>query len=439
MYTRKKGKNFYAIYRKNGKEIWVKGKTAEEAIENATKPLSLCHFMHYYITNIQVKQKTKEAYKYALNSLYNAVGDISIKAISSVTLQDWITNMNKSNRTKRDYFNAVRTALKQAKKWQYIETEPWDGVILPGVKKSAGKSLSEKDVSILIRIDSSIRLHIMLACLCGLRISEICGLRKIDIEDNYINVRKQLQRVKEIKEDDIVLNVPVHGKTKLVLTAPKTATSASKIAIPNIVSKEIQNTLRNENTKDKYKTGLLLLQENGQPYEPSTVRKIFNKLLKENNLQHFRLHDLRHTTATLLLEHNVAPAIVARQLRHADVNITQNIYQHVSESLQFRASFEMDKMFTGKRHAGKTTGKTLKKDIKKAGYSDAVTCMNTDIELWSGRRDSNSRPLVPETQIRNEKPHDSWLLVLCGIEWFILQKSKIVQWYWISGKITGKK
>ena len=326
MYTRKKGKNFYAIYRKNGKEIWVKGKTAEEAIENATKPLSLCHFMHYYITNIQVKQKTKEAYKYALQSLFNVVGDISIRNISTVTLQDWITGLNKSNRTKRDYFNAVRTALKQAKKWQYIENEPWDGVILPGVKKSAGKSLSEKDVSILIRIDSSIRLHIMLACLCGLRISEICGLRKIDIEDNYINVRKQLQRVKEIKEDDIVLNVPVHGKTKLVLTAPKTATSASKIAIPNIVSKEIQNTLRNENTKDKYKTGLLLLQENGQPYEPSTVRKIFNKLLKENNLQHFRLHDLRHTTATLLLEHNIAPAIVARQLRHADVNILCNIY-----------------------------------------------------------------------------------------------------------------
>ena len=436
MFVRKKGKKFYAIFKKNGKEVWIGGNTPEEALENATKPLGLKQYIKYYLDNIQVKQGTKESYKYALQSLFRAVGDISIKQISTIVLQDWLTNLNASNRTKRDYFNAVRTALKQAKSWQYIDTEPYAGVILPTAKKSAGKSLTEDAIKILISIDSSIRLHIMLACLCGLRISEICGLRIIDIENNYINIKKQLQRVREIKEDDIVLNVPVKGKTHLVLTTPKTASSASKIAIPNIVSNEIQNALKTKKRNDKYHTGLLLLQENGQPFEPSTVRKQFNKLLIKCKLkEHYRLHDLRHTTATLLLEHGIAPAVVARQLRHADVLITQNIYQHVSEKLQFRASFEMDKMFTGNIQEGKIEGNTTKTDIKKAGHGSSVTCMNTDIEIWSGRRDSNSRPLVPETPVETAKPLDSWLLVMCGIEWIILNRLNLVHWYWKTGKI----
>lgn len=439
MFVRKKGKKFYAIFKKNGKQIWSKGyDTEQEAIDNATKPLSLHNFMEYYIKNIAVKEKTKDAYKYALQSLFRAVGDISIKQITTITLQDWLTNLDASNRTKRDYFNAVRTALKQAKSWQYIDTEPYVGVIVPHAKKSAGKALSYDDVQLLLENAGSLKLPILLGAICGMRISEICGLRVNRIYDDYIQIDAQLQRTSSISsENDIALNVPVRGKTQLVLTTPKTASSCSKIPLPHIVSNEIQNALKNEKRNDKYHTGLLLLQKNGQPYEPSTIRKQFNKLLKKCNLEHYRLHDLRHTTATLMLEHNISPLIVSKQLRHADVNITQNIYQHVSEQLQQNAVNVMDNLFSQNGQGGRLGGNTTKTDIKKTGHGNSVTCMNTDIEIWSGRRDSNSRPLVPETATETAKPHGYWLLVMCGVEWIILSRFNFVHWYWKGGRIGG--
>ena len=440
MFVRKKGKKFYAIFKKNGKQIWSKGyNTPEEAVENATKPLSLHNFIEYYIKNISVKEKTRDAYKYALQSLFRAVGDISIKQISTIILQDWLTNLDASNRTKRDYYNAVRTALKQAKSWQYIDTEPYAGVIVPKAKKSAGKALSYDDVQLLLENAGSLKLPILLAVVCGMRISEICGLRINRIHEDYIQIDAQLQRTSSISsENDTALHVPVRGKTHLVLTTPKTASSCSKIPLPHIVSNEIQNTLRNEKYNDKYHTGLLLLQNNGQPFEPSTIRKQFNKLLKKCNLEHYRLHDLRHTTATLMLEHNISPLIVSKQLRHADVNITQNIYQHVSEQLQQNAVNVMDNLFSGNGQGGSLGGNTTKTDKKNTGHGNSVTCMNTDIEIWSGRRDSNSRPLVPETTNIDENTHYSWLIVLCGIEWFILSRFNFVYWYWKSGTFSGK-
>ena len=255
VYIRKKGKKYYAIYRKNGKEIWVGGATPEEAIENMAKPkLSLKEYVEYYLAHIEVKQKTLESYRYALQSLCKAVSK-PLDELTTVDIQNWLTNLNLSNRTKKDYYSAVRTALKQAVSWGFVRDSPHVGVVVPQTKKTAGRAYTAEQVKQILANAGELYLPIILQLLCGLRVSECCGLRRDRIGDDYITIDAQLQRVKKTREGDIPLVVPTGGKTKWALITPKTATSNAKVPMPGMASDAILHYIT---PYDRYHTGLLL-------------------------------------------------------------------------------------------------------------------------------------------------------------------------------------
>ena len=68
----------------------------------------------------------------------------------------------------------------------------------------------------------------------------------------------------------------------------------------------------------------------GRPLSPDVVdRGHFKPLLQRAGLPDIRMHDLRHTAATLLLQNNVHPKYVAETLGHANIAITLNTYSHV--------------------------------------------------------------------------------------------------------------
>jgi integrase len=76
--------------------------------------------------------------------------------------------------------------------------------------------------------------------------------------------------------------------------------------------------------------GLVFTTEAGPPINPSNLRqRSFAPLLKKAGLPHIRLHDLRHTCATLLLSKGVHPKFVQELLSHATIAITLDTYSHV--------------------------------------------------------------------------------------------------------------
>ena len=72
------------------------------------------------------------------------------------------------------------------------------------------------------------------------------------------------------------------------------------------------------------------------------MRKQFHSLLESANLPKIRIHDLRHTAATLLLLQGVNPRTVMELLGHSDVTMTLNTYSHVLASLKEDAARRMD-------------------------------------------------------------------------------------------------
>jgi integrase len=94
---------------------------------------------------------------------------------------------------------------------------------------------------------------------------------------------------------------------------------------------------------------LVFCTASGKPINPSNLRnRSWKRLLERANLpSKTRLHDIRHSTATLLLSRGVPVKVVSEMLGHADVSITLSIYAHVLPDMQDGAADAMDDALGG--------------------------------------------------------------------------------------------
>ena len=81
-------------------------------------------------------------------------------------------------------------------------------------------------------------------------------------------------------------------------------------------------------------------------------RQEYKPLLKRAKLPAIRFHDLRHTSATLLLSQGIHPKVVQERLGHAQISITLDTYSHVLPTMQREAAGRFDEMF-GSSASGK--------------------------------------------------------------------------------------
>ena len=96
-------------------------------------------------------------------------------------------------------------------------------------------------------------------------------------------------------------------------------------------------------------TGYVFTNEFGNPLDPGRVSKEFARVRRVAGLQGVRLHDLRHTHASLLLAANVHPKIVSERLGHASVIITLHTYSHVIPGLQEDAADKFSRIVADDR------------------------------------------------------------------------------------------
>ena len=86
----------------------------------------------------------------------------------------------------------------------------------------------------------------------------------------------------------------------------------------------------------------MFCQADGSPFYPNSVSRAFARIIKETGIPHVRLHDLRHTHATLMLKQGVHPKIVSERLGHASIVITLDTYSHVLPGLQEAAALKFE-------------------------------------------------------------------------------------------------
>jgi integrase len=173
------------------------------------------------------------------------------------------------------------------------------------------------------------RLHALfeLALRTGLRKGELLGLRweDLDLASGTASIRRTLQRTNS------------GGLTAL---PTKTQSSERRIALPTPCLRSLeQHRDRQRQEREAAGTGwkangYVFTRPDGSPIEGATLTRHFNTLLRRAKLRRIRFHDLRHSTATLLLEQGVELVVIKELLGHAHIGVTATVYAHVRLRLQ---------------------------------------------------------------------------------------------------------
>jgi integrase len=160
----------------------------------------------------------------------------------------------------------------------------------------------------------------------GLRQSEALGLRwaDVDLEKGALSVRRGLHRV---------------GGQGLVYEEPKADRSRRTVALPAQLVEALR-AHRAAQLEERIAAGpvwqdhdLVFAQPNGRPIERKSDWRSWKALLREADVREVRLHDARHTAATLLLSEGVHPRVVMEVLGHAQMRTTTDTYSHVMPAL----------------------------------------------------------------------------------------------------------
>ena len=168
------------------------------------------------------------------------------------------------------------------------------------------------------------------AMLTGLRRSELLALRWRDInfELGVMSVSRGLVRLRATGE--ISIRPPKSGKARTV-------------DMPNQVVSSLRTIL--DSRQALHSDDLVFCYPDGSPLLPDTVTRHFGRLMAKAGLKGVRLHDLRHTHASLLLGEGVHLKVVSERLGHSDIRITGDLYSHVLPNLQGEATMKLSEKF----------------------------------------------------------------------------------------------
>lgn len=182
----------------------------------------------------------------------------------------------------------------------------------------------------------------------GLRRGEALGLSWADVDliTGRLTVRQALHRVDR----------------QLRLNEVKTEGSNATIPLPKPLVKVLHDH-RKRQLEERFEagsewreTGLVFTTRLGGPIEPRNVNRMFAALCKRANVRPVRVHDLRHSCATLLFSMGVDAATVQRILRHSSITVTTSVYVEVIERVQRDALDTMNVFFPDDEDGTDNTG-----------------------------------------------------------------------------------
>ena len=231
-----------------------------------------------------------------------------------------------SQRTIKLHGVVLSLVFKKAIRDEILTSNPCEYARIPktaNLNQSVTNFYTSKQCQSLLCVVEGIPLYAMIyiTILYGLRRSELMGLKwsAVDFRNNTITINHT-----------VVLQSTIVAKNKT-----KNRTSMRIYPLLNDV-KAILINLKNKQDKNRKIFGncytendYVFTKEDGTAYYPSYPTHELQKYLKKNNLPHIRWHDLRHTTASLLLLKGWKMKEISEWLGYSDISTTMNIYSHI--------------------------------------------------------------------------------------------------------------
>ncbi|MEG2381647.1 MAG: site-specific integrase [Oscillospiraceae bacterium] len=267
---------------------WKNQKSHQRNPDNISVKQTIEHYINS--RDAVLAATTISEYRKTLRLYFEPIENISVGKIGEQQVQCWINDLSKSlsPKTVRNIYGLFNTATKLSL-----------NIALPQKKKIIYKTPDTNSIQKILKAakGKDIELPILLAVWCGLRMSEIRGIKWSKINKEHI----------------VIDEAKVYIYSQDIVKGTKTMDSERVISIHKYIYECIQK---------QQKDGEYLIN-----LSPNMITKRFKKILKENNIPDCRFHDLRHANASIMLMLGVPNKYAMERGGWSTDDVLQNIYQ----------------------------------------------------------------------------------------------------------------
>lgn len=340
-------------YSATGRRVrkWVYGTTKREVTDKltrlqnqkldrtltATDSQRLGDYLDAWVENdTRLAPTTRKRYRGLISKHINPlVGGLKVGAITAVTVESFMATLRgkgASPDTVLYCFSILHRAFERLVEQRRIVVHPCAGMDRPKVERIERPSLDAEDTTLLLQAAQGHRLEALfvLAVTTGLRQGELFGLQwdDVDLSAGVIHVRHSLEEV----------------AGKLRLKPPKSKASRRSVLLPKMAVDALNGRWAMAIAEDAVGVPYVFCDRDGGPLRKSNFqRRVWEPLRKTAKLSDdLRFHDLRHTSASLLLKTGIHPKVVQERLGHSDIRTTLQTYSHVLQGLQSGAAASFD-------------------------------------------------------------------------------------------------
>jgi len=333
-----------------GKRRGVYGRTKKEAQQKLRKllgdadrgllpppeKLTLDAYLERWFEDVvkpSVRPRTHKGYHdLARLHLLPVLGQVKLPMLQPGHLQNvyqGMQNRGLSAHTVHRVHSVIRSALNQAVEWNLVPRNVALAAHPPTPRREEMKTLTVAQMRILLHDVKGTRWEplLSLALTTGMRQGEILGLRwsELDFDAGTVRVTRQLDRSKQLAE-------------------PKSKAARRQMHLPAPVLVVLREHKRRQNEErlvlgEEYQSqDLVFCTQLGHPLGHRNVQRDFKLRLAKSGLPEIRFHDLRHTSASLMLLQGVHPKVVQERLGHSQISLTLDTYSHVMTGMDREAA-----------------------------------------------------------------------------------------------------
>lgn len=288
--------------------------------KNLNSLMLMKDYLEYWLEEVkpEIEERTYETYSYHVKRLIPLIGDIQLIELRVLLLKERLKPLNQelSPKTLKGIYATLRTAIRRAVVWELLSRDVTIGLTPPRNYRKERTVLNRSQLNKLRETAKGYKHYaiILLLATTGMRIGEALGLKWKDFKAS---------------KGTITIQRAVNTKSRQLKDEPKTFNSLRTIKLSEDVILALKTLKPAQDKKiSPIRSDDLIFNENGRPLRANSVRNSLNRILKKAGLPHIRIHDLRHTVVSILLEDGFSLAYVANLIGDTIETVTKT-YAHL--------------------------------------------------------------------------------------------------------------